>query len=124
MSKSFSLERLSKYITEDLAKIGAVRKEVEEIQIGFNSAYVEWKAEHDATLERLTEAVTDGLDEVGPDLEALVMERLVEERRVIGERRQSLRDKVIPESQAEADATLAEGGRLTEKRPACRCQRL
>lgn len=115
MSKSFSLERLSKYITEDLAKIGAVRKEVEEIQIGFNSAYVEWKAEHDATLERLTEAVTDGLDEVGPDLEALVIERLVEERRVIGERRQSLRDKLIPESQAEADATLAEGGRLTEK---------
>jgi hypothetical protein len=115
MSKSFSLERLSKYITEDIAKVGAVRKEVEEIQIGFNSAYVEWKAEHDATLERLTNAVTERLEEVGPELGTRIKERIVEEGRILDKRRQQLREKLMPETRAEADGILAEGGRLTGK---------
>jgi chromosome segregation ATPase len=115
MSKSFSLERLSRYLTEVVDKISAVRKEVEEIQVGFNSAYVEWRAEHDVTLGRLTEALADKLDEVGPGLAELVQERLVDERRIADERRQELRDKLIPETQAEADEALDDGGRLTKK---------
>jgi len=115
MSKNFSLEGLSGYITDSNEKIGAVRKETEEIQIGFNSAYVEWKAEHDATLERLTAAVIDRLEEVGPDLQTRVGERVVEERRIIAERCQALRDKLIPETQTGADETLGEGQRLVEK---------
>jgi chromosome segregation ATPase len=115
MSKSFSLKQLSSYLDEVVERIGAVRKEVEEIQIGFNSAFVEWRAEHDVTLERLTEAVADKLDEVGPDLDHLVQERIVEERRIIDERHQALRDRLIPETQAMADGALEQGERLTQK---------
>jgi DNA repair exonuclease SbcCD ATPase subunit len=114
MSRSFSLEQLSDYITDQIARIAAVRKEVEEIQVGFNSAYVEWQAEHDAALERLTEAVMDRRDEVGPDLEAQIQERIGEERHIIDARREELRDELIPEAQAQADRTLAQGQRLTE----------
>jgi predicted nuclease with TOPRIM domain len=113
MSKSLSLEKLSDYITENVGAINAVRQEMEEIQIGFNSAYVEWKAKHDATLERLTEAITDGPGEVGPDLQRRVEERAVEERRTIAERRQELRDRLIPETQVETDGVLDEGRRLS-----------
>jgi len=115
MSKSFSLERLSRYLSEVVKQIGAVRKEVEEIQVGFNSAFVEWKAEHDVTLERLTEEVTRKLDEVGPGLANLVQERIVDEWRIVNDRRQELRDKLIPETQAEADQALDEGGLLSRK---------
>ena len=96
MSRSFSLEGLSTYMTEQVGKIGAVRKEVEEIQVGFNSAYVEWKAEHDATLESLTEAMVDRLEGVGPDLELRISERNIEERRIIGTRREELRTNSSP----------------------------
>jgi chromosome segregation ATPase len=115
MSKSLSLKELSTYVTDNIQEIGAVRKEVEEIQVGFNSAYVEWKAEHDATLERLTETVTDRVDAIGPDLRALVDERIVEEKPIIEARRRELRDELIPATQTEADEVLSEGQQLTEK---------
>jgi len=115
MGKRFSLKNLSTYISDTIQEIGTVRKEVEEIQIGFNSAYVEWKAEHDATLERLTETVTDQVEGIGPDLRALVEERIIEEKRIIEARRLELRDDLIPATQAEADQVLSEGQRLTEK---------
>ena len=51
MSKEFSLDKLSDYLDEQLEQIGVMRREVEEIQVGFNSAYVEWKADHDAALD-------------------------------------------------------------------------
>jgi predicted nucleic acid-binding Zn-ribbon protein len=112
MSKSLSLKEFSKYIVESVERIGAVRQEVAEIQVGFNSAYVEWKAQHDAALERLVEAVTGRLDEVGPDLRARIEERVIEEQRTIAERRQELQDTLIPETQAEADGKLQEGQEL------------
>jgi chromosome segregation ATPase len=115
MGKSFSLKNLSTYISDNINEIGAVRKEVEEIQVGFNSAYVEWKAEHDATLERLTETVADQVESIGPELQALVQERIVEEKRIIEARRLELRDELIPATQAEADRVLSEGQRLTKK---------
>lgn len=115
MSKSLSLSKFSKFITENVERIGEVRREVEEIQVGFNSAYVEWKAEHDATLERLVEAVTGRLDEVSPELPALVEARIPDERDIISNRRQELRDTFIPEAQAGADSTLQQGQELTTK---------
>jgi len=113
MSKSLSLKQFANYITDEVGKIGGIRREVEEIQVGFNSAFVEWKAEHDAALERLVEAVTGRLDEAGQDLRARIEERIVEERHTIAERRRELHDQVIPETQAEADRTLQQGQELT-----------
>jgi hypothetical protein len=115
MSKKLSMENFSEYITDNVDKIAAVRREMEEIQVGFNSAYVEWKAPHDATLERLVESVTARLDEVGPDLHARIEERMTEEHRVIAERRQQLREELIPNTQTEADLTLRQGQELTDK---------
>jgi len=115
MSKSLSLKQFSEYITDNVKRIGAVRREVEEIQVSFNSVYVEWKAEHDATLERLVEMVTGRLDEVGPDLRARIEEQSVEEQHTIAGRRQELRGKLVPEAQAEADRTLQQGQELTAK---------
>jgi chromosome segregation ATPase len=115
MSKSFSLQRLSNFIEDGLKGIGNIRQEVEEIQIGFNSAFVEWKAEHDATLERLAATVIDRWEAVGPDLQARVEERMVEERRIIAERRQALRDDLVPKTQSEADTALEEGKSLNQK---------
>lgn len=115
MSNNFSLVSLYTYITNNIEKILAVRKETEEIQIGFNSSYVEWKAKHDATLERLSEAVTNRPGEVGSALQSRIEERTVEERRIIAERQQQLRDTLIPETQTKADEALREGRSLTEK---------
>jgi predicted nucleic acid-binding Zn-ribbon protein len=115
MSKSLSMENFSKYITDNIDEILIVRLEVEEIQIGFNSAYVEWKADHDAALERLADMVIAQWDRVGPDLHVLIEERRPEEQRIIAERRQELRDKLIPETQAKADLALQQGQSLTKR---------
>jgi hypothetical protein len=104
-----SLAQLNQYIEDNVRQIDAVRKEMEEIQTGFNSKYVEWKAEHDAALERLVEMVLTRLEETGPDLRGRIEERVGEEERTIAERRQELRDTLIPQAQAEADAALEEG---------------
>ena len=113
MTEELSLDRFSTFIEENMAAIRQVRREAAEIQVGFNSAYVEWKAQHDAAIERLVEAVAPRLAEVGPDLRGRVEQRFVEEQRVIAERRQELQETLIAETQAEADRLLQEGQRLT-----------
>jgi len=91
-----------------------VGREVEEIQVGFNSAYVEFKANHDAQLASLTETLFEKLDNLGPELRAPIDKRAVEERRLLAERRTELRDKLIPQTQAEADTVLAQAQEQTK----------
>ena len=105
----FSLQQLSKYVADNVEGIGRVRQEVEEIQIGFNSAYVEWKAQHDAALERLATEVIAKLEDVGPELRARVEDRSIEERSIITERYRELSESFVHETQAKADKTLQEG---------------
>lgn len=114
MGMDASLPQLSRYIEDNMHQIDEVRKEMEEIQVGFNSKYVEWKADHDAALERLVEMVLGQMDEIGPDLKGRIDERVGEERRIVDERRQELRDKLIPQTQSEADTALKEGQSITE----------
>jgi hypothetical protein len=80
MSNQFSLEQMRDFLSDNVRRINAVHKELEEIQIGFNSAYVEWKADHDAALGRLGEAVIAHMEEVGPVLQERVQERVLEEQ--------------------------------------------
>ena len=47
-----SLEKLEDFLADNIGKIEAIEKEVEEIQVGFNSAYQDFKDQHDATLRR------------------------------------------------------------------------
>ena len=114
MSKSFSSEQLSAYLTENIKKIGRVRKEVEEIQIGFNSSFVEWKAKHDAKLERLTENVMESWEMIGPALQQDIDTHRREERHRLDKRQEQLRVKLLPEAQIEADQLLENGRYLTE----------
>lgn len=114
MGMDASLRKLSGYIGDNMRQIDAVRQEMAEIQVGFNSKYVEWKADHDAALERLVETVINRLDEIGPDLKGRIDERVGEEKRVISERCQELRDTLIPQTQSEADTALKEGQSIVE----------
>ena len=114
MPRTVSLEQLNDFLSDNRRKIDAVGREVEEIQVGFNSAYVEFKADHDAQLASLTETLFEKLDNLGPELRTLVDERAVEERRLLAERRTELREKLIPQTQAEADAVLAQAQEQTK----------
>ena len=114
MSKNYSLKQTDEFISENIEKIAKVRRELEEIQIGFNSAYVEWKAKHDAALERLTETVTGRWEEVGAGLRAEIETRIAQEQRLISKRRQVLRDELLPEAQSEADQILNDGQQLKQ----------
>ena len=115
MSNSFSLERLSQYLAENVEKIRAVRNEVEEVQVGFNSAYVEWKAPHDATLSQLVDLIVPRLDGLGPELGSLVERRIEEERAIVSERRAELETTLIPEGRTEADQLVLAGQQLAEE---------
>ena len=114
MPQTVSLEQLNDFLSDNRCKINAVGREVEEIQVGFNSAYVEFKADHDAQLASLTETLFKKLDNVGPELRAPVDKRAIKERRLLAERRTELREKLIPQTQAEADAVLAQAQEQTK----------
>lgn len=108
MTRTVSLDQLYDFLSDNRHKIDAVGREVEEIQVGFNSAYVEFKADHDAQLARLTETLLKKLDNLSSELRALIDERAVEERRLLAERRTELQEKLISRTQAEADAVLVQ----------------
>jgi len=114
MPRTVSLDQLNDFLSDNRRKIDAVGREVEEIQVGFNSAYVEFKADHDAQLASLTETLFEKLDSIGPELRDRIDERAVEERRLLAERRTELREKLIPQTQAEADAVLVQAQEQTK----------
>jgi len=112
MGKKYTLDGFAGFISGTIKEIGTARQEVEEVQVGFNSAYVEWKAPHDATLAQLTETIDTRLDGLGPDLRDRVSERQVEERTTIATRLRDLELTLIPEAQTEADHMLLGGQRV------------
>jgi hypothetical protein len=114
MGERVSLGKLHGYLLGKISQIRTVSQEMEEIQVGFNSNYVEWKAEHDATLERLVEMLLARMEEVAPELKDRIEERVVEEQRLVDERRQELRNTLIPQAQTEADDLIKEGRSVAE----------
>jgi hypothetical protein len=115
MSRDMSLDELHDYIVENSRKIAAVHKELDEIQVGFNSAYVEWKAEHDASLERLVESIIQRMDDIGAVLQDRIRKRIVEERKIIAARMKELEEDLIPQSISEADSILGKGQELVQE---------
>jgi chromosome segregation ATPase len=110
-----SLDELHGYIAENSRKIAAVHKELDEIQIGFNSAYVEWKAEHDASLERMVESLGDRMDKVGATLQKRVSDRVLEEREIIAARIKALEEELITQTMNDADEVLRNGQVLVQE---------
>jgi chromosome segregation ATPase len=109
MSRTFTTTGLSDYLQENINAIGLVRAEVEQIQAGFQDAYVEWKNKHDAELAQLSELVARRRSEIGTPLEALIQAQIEVELKKIFERRKDLREQVIPKYQREIDETLRRG---------------
>ena len=59
MAQRVSLAQLGGFITQNMDRIKTVRQEAEELQVGFNSKYVEFKARHDATLASLVNRIAE-----------------------------------------------------------------
>lgn len=115
MGKTFSLKKLEDFVKDNTNKIAAVEKELDEIQIGFNSKFTEFKADHDATLARLTDAVSARLDVVGSDLRQEIDNFRKDERARLEARRDALQAKLIPQTQQEADELLAQAQKETDR---------
>ena len=109
MPKTFTTSGLSAYLEQNIADIEAVRKEVEEIQAGFQTRYVEWKSKHDAELLRLGGLVVERLDETGAELQAQIQKLIPDEQEAVEERRKELREVIIPKYQQELDASIIKG---------------
>ncbi len=109
MSKTFSTTGLSAYLEENIQQIEKVRKEIDEIQVGFQSAFVAWKGKHDAELLRLTVVVAERLEETGTELQAMVAAQTPVELQAIVDRRKDLETLIIPKYQQELDQVLHTG---------------
>jgi predicted nucleic acid-binding Zn-ribbon protein len=107
MAKRVSLAQFGGFIAQNMERIEAVRQEVEELQVGFNGKYVEFKARHDATLASLVNQIADDPEIAGPELGRMIADRIVEERTRAEARRRDLRDELVPAAQKEADELLA-----------------
>jgi len=107
MAQRVSLAQFGGFITQNVDRIQAVRQEVEELQVGFNSKYVEFKAWHDATLASLVNQIADDPEVAGPELGRMIADRIVEERVGLETRRRDLREELVPAAQKEADDLLA-----------------
>lgn len=115
MSANLDLKELDQYLGDQVQKIKGVYAEVEEIQVGFNSAYVTWKADHDASIAQITELVESKWEELGAELQDPIATRQEDEGEALAARREELREVLIPETQAQADAVHAQGVDLTAR---------
>lgn len=107
MAKGVSLAQLGGFLTQNIDRIQAVKKEAEELQVGFNSKYVEFKARHDATLTGLIRQVVDDPEIAGPKLWPMIEAFIPEERTRAVDRRRALREELVPAAQKQNDDLLA-----------------
>lgn len=112
MSKTMSPEQLSKYLSAQVAQIKSLEREVEEIQAGFTSSYMEFKAQHDETLADLTGKVLEHYAHIDAGLRGKIDQLVLLEREGLEKRRKQLRENEIPELRRAAD------GKLTQARQA------
>ncbi|HSR35121.1 MAG TPA: hypothetical protein VLY63_31515, partial [Anaerolineae bacterium] len=58
-----------RYLDEQETAIQALINQLDEVQVAFNAQYDQFRARHDATLDRLTDQLAGSLDAVSPDLQ-------------------------------------------------------
>ena len=80
MAKRVSLAQFGGFIAQNIERIQTIRQEVEELQVGFNGKYVEFKAQHDATLTSLVNQITDDPEIAGPELGRMIADLIGGER--------------------------------------------
>ena len=107
MARKLSMDQLADYFATQIDEIARLEAEIEEIQVGFNSAFVEFKTRHDETLITLTDQVLARYDEITPTLREAMEARRVEELEILRTRRDALREDLIPAARKEADEKMA-----------------
>jgi hypothetical protein len=108
-----NVKQLLQYLDNQNKAILHLIAQLDEIQVAFNAQFDNFKARHDATLDRLSELVFETLhaqrqDTLAPALRTAIEERLVEERTQIEERRQVVRQEYLPRRRQAADELLAQ----------------
>lgn len=108
MGRRLRQEEFRDFLVNRMQAIEAVKHEVDEIQSGFTTNYVEFKARHDALLVRLTEQVLDHFDEIPEPLRAHIERRFSQERARARERCDNLKD-LVPQTRQAVDKLLGDG---------------
>jgi chromosome segregation ATPase len=98
--------KLIQYLDDQQQAIQALIAQLDEVQVAFNAQFDEFKAQHDATLDRLTDEIAADPGAAGPQLTASIEKRLPEERERIDARRQQVREEYLPKRQQAADDLL------------------
>jgi chromosome segregation ATPase len=103
---SLSTDAFLQYLDQQHEEIQAVIRELDECQIAFNAQYDQFRLQHDAHLDRLTEQVVDALDRLPPGVREEIEQRAALEGDALNQRRSELRETLLPGAQAEADQLL------------------
>jgi chromosome segregation ATPase len=97
------------YLERQRKALQVLIDELDEVQVTFNAQFDEFKAEHDTTLDALTEQIASASNTVAPDLRAAIQGRLSVERDAIAHRREKVREEYLPARRQTADELLAQG---------------
>lgn len=103
MTREMSMDELADYFADQIREIERLEAEIEEVQAGFNTRFVELQAQHDEQLVALTDQVLAHYEEIAPALRERIEDRRITEREALEKRRDALRDEEIPALQKEAD---------------------
>jgi chromosome segregation ATPase len=103
---SLSTNAFLQHLDQQHEQIQAVIHELDECQIAFNARYDQFRLQHDAQLDHLTEQLMDALERLPPGAQHDIEARAVVERDALNERRAELRETLLPAAQAEADQLL------------------
>ncbi|HAM44086.1 MAG TPA: hypothetical protein DCM67_03545 [Propionibacteriaceae bacterium] len=106
MAQAMSLEQLDRFLNGAQEQVGAVARELEEVQTQFVSAHQTSKAVHDAALDELSARVEADLAALPGAVRTAIDERLVVERETLAARRQELAERIVPEAERIADELL------------------
>lgn len=106
-----------RYLDAQSQAIEALIDQLNEVQVAFNAQFDQFKAQHDASLDHLTEQVAMRMDEIGPELRQAVEQRVLEEHRRIEERRHQVEEVYLPKRRQAAENLLVRAqSELTELR--------
>jgi chromosome segregation ATPase len=100
--------QMLQYLDRQKQAIHTLINELDEIQVAFNAQFDEFKKDHDATLDSLTDELAAKPDAIAPTLQAAIHDRLQVERESIARRREKVREEYLPARRETADQLLAQ----------------
>ena len=101
-------EQVLQYLNAQVQAIQALIDQLDEVQVAFNAMYDEFKALHDALLDRLSDEISEKIESISPDLKTSITTRLSIEQERIDERRRRIREEYLPQRRQAADDLLTE----------------